>query len=357
MESIINEVVRVIVFVWEALLHVWPLLVISIPLAVLIKEMDVSTKVNNMFKKNIWVSIFIATLIGAVAPFCSCGIIPVISAMLIAGVPIAPVMSFWLASPSMDPEIFFLSVGSLGWSLAVARIVATFLMSIAGGVITHLLLRKMNAKEFLLVNRKKKLRAAAGGAGGNAVMIEAMDANSEACGCGGAETVEIESCGCGETEVEHSEGCGDSCGTKNKEVSRGRHLLISAFESMWFVLKFLLIAYVLQALIIFYVPTDAVVGVFGTDPTFSVVLATFIGIPLYTTNLSALGLVSGLLAKGLSGGAGLAFLVGGATTTVPAMAAVYKLVDRRIFAIYIGVTLVFAMVSGIVFNVIEVMLL
>lgn len=319
METILNEVVRVILFVWEALLHVWPLLVISIPLAVLIKELDVSTKVNNIFKKKIWLSIFIATIIGAVAPFCSCGIIPVISAMLIAGVPIAPVMSFWLASPSMDPEIFFLSVGSLGWPLAIARIGATFLMSIAGGVVTHLMLRKMDSSQFLRMN--------------------------------------LSTCSCREESASVANGCGDSCGGAKEPISRSRHLINSAIESLWFVLKFLLIAYVLQALVIFYIPTEAVVGIFGTDKTFSVVMATLIGIPLYTTNLSALGLVGGLLAKGLSGGAGLAFLVGGATTTIPAMAAVYKLVDRRIFAIYLGITLTFAMFSGIIYNVFDALFL
>jgi hypothetical protein len=33
----------------------------------------------------------------------------------LGGMPPAPVMSFWIASPSMDPEIFFLSTASIGW--------------------------------------------------------------------------------------------------------------------------------------------------------------------------------------------------------------------------------------------------
>ena len=118
MTLLLNELARILVFVWEALVHVWPLLLITIPVAVLIKEVDASSKISSIFRKNIWLSIVIATLVGAIAPFCSCGVIPVISAMLISGVPLAPVMSFWLASPSMDPEIFFLSVASLGWPLA-----------------------------------------------------------------------------------------------------------------------------------------------------------------------------------------------------------------------------------------------
>ncbi|MDP3176885.1 MAG: hypothetical protein Q8M76_03205, partial [Spirochaetaceae bacterium] len=33
----------------------------------------------------------------------------------------------------MDPEVFLLSVSSIGWPLAVARLVATTLMSLCGG--------------------------------------------------------------------------------------------------------------------------------------------------------------------------------------------------------------------------------
>jgi len=66
-------------------------------------------------------AILLATIVGAFSPFCSCGVIPVIAALLIGGVPLPPVMAFWIASPSMDPEIFFLSVGTIGWDLAVCR--------------------------------------------------------------------------------------------------------------------------------------------------------------------------------------------------------------------------------------------
>ena len=83
-----------------------------------------------------------ATLVGALSPFCSCGVIPIITALLLGGVPLAPVMSFWLASPSMDPEIFVLSVGSIGWELAIWRLAATFVMSLGGGLVVLWLERK-----------------------------------------------------------------------------------------------------------------------------------------------------------------------------------------------------------------------
>lgn len=60
----------------------------------------------------------------------------------LGGMPLAPVMSFWIASPSMDPEIFFLSTASIGWELSVWRLAATFAISLSAGYITHILVLK-----------------------------------------------------------------------------------------------------------------------------------------------------------------------------------------------------------------------
>jgi len=37
--------------------------------------------------------IVMAALLGALSPFCSCGVIPVVTSLFVAGVPIAPVMA------------------------------------------------------------------------------------------------------------------------------------------------------------------------------------------------------------------------------------------------------------------------
>ena len=50
--------------------------------------------------------IVIASLGGALSPFCSCGVVPLVAGLLAAGVPLPVVMAFWLSSPLMDPEMF-----------------------------------------------------------------------------------------------------------------------------------------------------------------------------------------------------------------------------------------------------------
>lgn len=74
--------------------------------------------------------------------------------------------------------------------------------------------------------------------------------------------------------------------------------------------------------------------------------AAILGVPVYTSNLAAQPMVSGLLEQGMDPAAGLAMLVAGPTTTLPAMAAVWGLTSRRVFALYVSFSLVGAVVLG-----------
>lgn len=62
-------------------------------------------------------------------------------------------------------------------------------------------------------------------------------------------------------------------------------------------------------------------------------------------------MVGGLLSQGMSSGAALAFLIAGPITTIPAMAAVWGVVERRVFLLYLGVGLVGAIALGYLYSV------
>ena len=114
----------------------------------------------------------------------------------------------------------------------------------------------------------------------------------------------------------------------------------------WRLGKWLFLAFLLEALMVRYVPQPAIAGVLGEGSRFAVVLAALIGIPLYLNNVAALPIVSGLLAQGMRPGAAIAFLIAGPVTTVPAMSAVWGVVTRRVFGLYVGVSLVGAVFLG-----------
>ena len=101
-------------FTTASLFEVAPFLLGSVAVAAYAKASGADAVIARAFTGRLPAMIVLAALIGALSPFCSCGVIPLIAALLSMGVPLPPVMAFWLASPLMDPTMFVLTVGTLG---------------------------------------------------------------------------------------------------------------------------------------------------------------------------------------------------------------------------------------------------
>ena len=72
--------------------------------------------------------------------------------------------------------------------------------------------------------------------------------------------------------------------------------------------------------------------------------------PAYLNGFAALPVVGGLLEQGMAPGAALAFLVAGAVSSVPAAIAVYALVKRPVFLLYLAFALVGSLAAGLAFQ-------
>ena len=105
---------RTAAFTGEALVEIAPYLVLAVAAAAYAKASGADNLIARAFRGHIAMMILFAALMGAVSPFCSCGVIPLIAALLSMGVPLAAVMAFWLSSPLMDPSMFVLTAGTLG---------------------------------------------------------------------------------------------------------------------------------------------------------------------------------------------------------------------------------------------------
>jgi len=78
----------------------------------------------------------------------------------------------------------------------------------------------------------------------------------------------------------------------------------------------------------------------------SVPLAAVLGIPVYLNTDASLPLVASLLHGGMAPGAGIAFLITGAGTSVGAISGMLLIARWRIVALVIGTLLVCAMATG-----------
>jgi len=367
----INEFIRIANFMADAFLHIWPYLVITIPIAVAVNMSGASKYIKRAFDAGPVTAILLATLVGALSPFCSCGVIPVIAALLIAGVPLAPVMSFWIASPSMDPEIFFLSVGTIGWNLAVWRLMGTLALSLLAGFITYFLVKTgwipanilKAAKGTHQYNKPSRIQILTRKAMTKihdmvffqpeklAPAVTPMPMAAPAC-CNEnpAAVTQIQTSVNPDSATSQTFGSAmktekQPCGCNENQDFFSR-LTKESFDASLMVIKFMALAFFLEALIILYIPEQWITGIMGKENAWAIFTAAFLGIPVYTSNLSALPMVSGLLTQGMSPAAALAFLIAGPTTTLPAMAAVWTLVTRHVFILYISIALLGAIILG-----------
>ena len=253
--------------------------------------------------------IFVAAVFGGLSPFCSCGVIPLIAALLVMGVPLSAVMAFWLASPVIDPSMFALTVGVLGFEFAVAKTIAAIGLGISGGFI------------ILLLTRYGAF----------------ADPLREGVGNGG----------CGASNI---------CKPKPPvwafwhDPDRRAKFTREAIGTTLFLAKWLTLAFLLESLMVAYVPANLVAQAVGGDGIGSILTATLVGVPAYLNGYAALPLVSGLVEQGIAPGAGLAFLVAGGVTSLPAAIAVWALAKRSVFFLYVAFALSGSLVSGLLFQ-------
>ena len=261
--------------------------------------------------------ILLGALVGGLAPFCSCEVIPFISALLAVGAPLSAVMAFWLASPLMDPAMFLITAGTLGTGFAVAKTVAAVALGLGGGLL---------------------VKACAG----SSLFADPLKAQPVAGSC--------------------TSGCGSACGIEPsagrtewafwRTPERRRMFRDTATGNALFLVKWLLLAYLVEALMLEYVPAEVIATVLGGDGLWPILLGAVVGAPAYLNGIATVPLVEALLAQGMSNGAAMSFVIAGGVSCIPAAIAVWALVKGRVFAAYLGIALAGSVLAGIAWGLI-----
>lgn len=302
-------------FTLKHLLEVAPFLLLSIGIAAYAQASGADNLISKAFQGRTAVMIPVASLFGALSPFCSCGVIPLIAALLTMGVPVAGVMAFWLSSPLMDPSMFVLTLGTLGLQFALAKTIATIAIGLLGGFGTLMLARSGIATDSFLNPLKE-------GAGNG---------------------------GCGGSKVRNPKPV---VWKFWPEAQRRQKFWKGARKNAWFLGKWLALAFLLETLMLAYVPNGWIGAVAGNNSLSSIVVAALVGAPAYLNGYAALPLIDGLISQGMNPGAGMAFLLAGGATSIPAMIAVFALARRPVFLAYLGFAFLGSVLAGLMFSVI-----
>ena len=245
----------------------------------------------------------IAAGFGALTPFCACSTIPMTVGFLNAGVPFGSAISFLIASPLLNPII----LGMLGAMVGIKAMAAYFVIAFSCSVLFGLLLERIGAQRYVKNVRLKPATCCAGG--------EVVD--------------------------------------KRSLPFRGK--VKAAFAGAWGSLRpimgYLLIGVALGAGIYGYMPQDFVMKIAGPDNPFAIPVAAVLGIPLYIRAETAIPIGLALMGKGMSIGAVIALIIGGAGMAIPEMTMLASIFKNRLVAMIVLVIFLTAVVSGYLFNI------
>lgn len=222
-------------FTLDALQGTAPYLLLSILIAAYAGATGADNLIARAFIGSPSRMIVFAAVLGGLSPFCSCGVIPLIAALLAMGVPLSGVMAFWLASPVIDPSMFVLTAGLLGPEFAIAKTIAAVSLGLFGGYVTYALSRSGHLAD--------PLRPGVGNGG------------------------------CGASAVRSS---GKVVWAFWQDKARREKFLREALSTTLFLVKWLSLAFLLESLMLAYVPAEWITDSLGGEGLVPIVAATFV---------------------------------------------------------------------------------
>ena len=261
-------------------------------------------KISKKIEKAGFFGNVIAAGFGALTPFCACSTLPMTVGFLNAGVPFGATMSFLIASPLLNPIIIAMSGALVGIKAMLIYVAIAFLCAVFFGWG----LQKVDAQKYVKNVRLKK----------------------QSC------------CSAGEKPIEA------------KKLPWSQKIAI-ALRAGWDTLRpifwYLIIGVALGAVIYGYMPSDWVLKIAGPDNPFAVPVAAIIGVPLYIRAETAIPIGVALMGKGMSVGAVIALVIGGAGMAIPEMSMLASIFKKKLVAMIVAVIFLTAVISGYLFNI------
>lgn len=242
-----------------------------------------------------------ASIFGAITPFCSCSSVPLFIGFVQAGIPLGITFSFLITSPIMNEVAFVMLLGLFGWKVALLYLASGILI----GVIAGLVLGRMKLERYVepFVYEIKSRRGSIGAPEEKLSWLERFQ----------------------------------QAGESTREI----------VSKVWL---FVIIGIGIGAFIHGFVPEDALTDIMGEGAWWSVPASVLLGIPLYSNAAGIIPIVSAMLGKGAALGTVLAFMMSVVALSLPEMIILRKVLKPQLIAIFVAVVAVSIVVTGYLFN-------
>ncbi|MCP1167322.1 permease [Limimaricola litoreus] len=296
-------------FVVFGLVSVAPLVVPGIVLAAWIMASGADAHIVRAFEGQVAYSIIAAAAVGAITPVCGITVLPLMAGLLAAGIPLAPIMAFWLSSPITDPAMLAATAATLGFGFAAGKTVAAFGLGLWGGSVTSIFARQDWATAPLRRNR----------------IVGRLSQKT----CGAPLPFEAQVwTDPGRREV-----------FRQNFVSTTRLILICLIPAF-------AAEYALNATL----KPEALSAYVGDDVWWAIPFAVFVGAPAYLDGYAALPLTRSLMDHGMSPGAAMAFLVSGGVVSIWGAMAIFPVLRLKPFLLYLALAISGSLIAGYLFD-------
>ncbi|ABW20349.1 permease [Alkaliphilus oremlandii] len=239
----------------------------------------------------------LSALLGTVTPFCSCSSIPLFIGFTSAGLPIGVTFSFLISSPLVDLASILLLASVFNWKIAIAYVVVGLILAVVGGTIISKLKLESYVEPFVYSNK----------------------------------VLEIEE---------------EQLSTKDR-IDFSKNQVLDIVKKVWI---YIFIGVGIGAAIHNYIPESLITTVLGQDQWYSVLLASFAGIPMYADIFGTLPIAEALVAKGVGLGTVLSFMMGVTALSLPSIVMLNKVVKSKLLWIFVGIVSLGIIMIGYTFN-------
>jgi len=305
---------------FEEFISVLPYFIAGVITEALIRTFKWHIKIKKTIDKYGAFAIVIATILGIISPLCACGVLPLSLGLFFAGVPFSVMMSLVITSPLLSPAGYTLTQWELGTEWALAKTFSAVFMGVYAGYLT-LIFEKKYFKHHQILKLNE--------------IPHDLDFHDPDF------PIEELRCSC-HKQLSHV--------VEEKTNNKFLVFLAKFYEGTIRIGKYVLIGIFFEILILKYIPSDWIGKYLSSGSILNIFFVTIISIPIYVNQITASALLYGLVEKGISKGAALAFLIGGPVTAIPVMAVFLTMFKKRVFFYYLFICISGTMIVSLVYQ-------
>jgi len=241
----------------------------------------------------------LASLFGAITPFCSCSSIPLFLGFVKSGVPLGVTFSFLITSPLVNEYVVVIMYSIFGWKIALAYALSGILL----GIVAGLVLGRMGLERYIEQD-----------------IMRSVNAEKK------------------------------SYPTFLFRAKAGFHEALSILKKLWI---WIIFGVGLGAVIHNVIPDAFIHGVIEKGGVFTVPIAVILGVPLYGSCAAIVPIALVLFEKGIPIGTALSFMMAIAALSLPEAVILRRAMKLRLIAIFFGVVAAGIILTGYLFNALQ----